>query len=151
MSAPRAPLDGGTDEPLYDVLTERGEVLALDLSLDTAHELACKHQAAADYPAYGELSIRSVRIRHQSERLAASRYSLPEPPEVGPPPALVYGGGNLGLEDAHKVTIQARAPAGLVSMTLEQALRCIDQFAEPGRTRILLVLPYHFDMPGGRV
>ena len=67
------------------------------------------------------------------------------------------GGGTLGLEDAHKVTIQARAPAGLVSMTLEQALRCIDQFAEPGRSRsrsrsrILLVLPCHFDMPGGRV
>jgi hypothetical protein len=103
----------------------------------------------ADCPDYCELSIRSVRIRHQSEQLAASRYSLPEPPEVGPPPALVYGGGTLGLEDTHKVTIQARAPAGLVSMTLEQALRCIDHFAEPGRSRILLVLPYHFDMPGG--
>lgn len=145
------PLDGGSDEPLYDVLTETGEVLTLDLTLDAAHQLACDHQAAEHYPAHGELSIRSVRIRHQSEQRAASRYSLPEPPEVGPPPALVYGGGNLGLEDAHKVTIQARAPAGLVSMTLEQALRDIDQFAEPGRSRILLVLPYHFDMPGGRV
>ena len=105
----------------------------------------------ADCPGYRQLSICSVRIRHQSEQLATSRYSLPEPPEVGPSPALVYGGGTLGLEDAHKVTIQARAPRGLVSMTLEQALRCIDQFAEPGRSRILLVLPYHFDMPGGRV
>lgn len=93
MNAPRMPLDGGTDEPLYDVLTERGEVLALDLTLDAAQQLAYEHQAA-DFPAYGELSIRSVRIRHQSERLTASRYSLPEPPEVGPPPALVYGGGD---------------------------------------------------------
>ena len=138
-------------EPLYDVLTETGEVLALDLTLNAAHQLACEYQASAYCPAHRELSIRSVRIRHQSERLAASRYSLPEPPEVGPPPALVYGGGTLGLEDAHKVTIQARAPAGLVSMKLEQALRFIDQFAEPGRSRILLVLPYHFDMPGGAV
>lgn len=151
MNAPRAPLDNGTDEPLYDVLTETGELLALNLTLDAAHEFTCKYQAAADCPAYRELSIRSVRIRHQSERLAASRYSLPKPPEVGPPPALVYGGGTLGLEDAHKVTIQARGPTGLVSMKLEQALRCIDQFAEPGRSRILFVLPYHFDMPGGRV
>lgn len=55
------------------------------------------------------------------------------------------------VEDAHKVTIQARGPTGLVSMKLEQALRCIDQFAEPGRSRILFVLPYHFDMPGVRV
>lgn len=137
------------NEPLYDVLTETGEVLALDLTLDAAHQLAGEHQAAADCPAYREISIRSARIRHQSERQTASRYQLPEPPEVGPPPALVYGGGTLGLEDASKVTIQALAPAGLVSMKLEQALRYIDHFAEPGRSRILLVLPYHFDMPGG--
>ncbi|CAM2789551.1 Uncharacterised protein [Janthinobacterium lividum] len=43
------------------------------------------------------------------------------------------------------------ASSRVLSMTLEQALRCIDQFAEPGRSRILLVLPYHFYMPGGRV
>ena len=151
MHAPRAPRDSGTDEPLYDVLTETGEVLALDLTCDAAHAFVCEEQAKQDCPAYRELSIRSVRIRHQSERQAVSRYQLPEPPEVGPPPALVYGGGTLGLEDASKVTIQARAPAGLVSMKLEQALRYIDHFAEPGRARILLVLPYHFDMPGGRV
>lgn len=151
MNAPRAPRDSGTDEPLYDVLTETGEVLALDLTCDAAYAFVCEEQAKQDCPAYRELSIRSVRIRHQSERQAVSRYQLPEPPEVGPPPALVYGGGTLGLEDASKVTIQARAPAGLVSMKLEQALRYIDHFAEPGRTRILLVLPYHFDMPGGRV
>ena len=151
MNAPRAPRDSGTDEPLYDVLTETGEVLALDLTCDAAHAFVCEEQAKQDCPAYRELSIRSVRIRHQSERQAVSRYQLPEPPEVGPPPALVYGGGTLGLEDASKVTIQARAPAGLVSMKLEQALRYIDHFAEPGRTRILLVLPYHFDMPGGHV
>lgn len=151
MSAPRAPRNVGTDESLYDVLTETGEVLALDLTFDAAHAFVREEQAKPDCPAYRELSIRSVRIRHQSERQAVSRYQLPEPPEVGPPPALVYGGGTLGLEDAGKVTIQARAPAGLVSMKLEQALRYIDHFAEPGRTRILLVLPYHFDMPGGAV
>lgn len=151
MNAPRMPLDGKNDEPLYDVLTETGEVLALDLTCDAAHAFVCKEQAKQDCPAYRELSIRSVRIRHQSEQQAVSRYQLPEPPEVGPPPALVYGGGTLGLEDASKVTIQASSPAGLVSMKLEQALRYIDHFAEPGRTRILLVLPYHFDMPGGRV
>lgn len=151
MNAPRAPRDSGADEPLYDVLTETGEVLALDLAFDAAHAFVRQEQVKQDLPAYRELSIRSVRIRHQSERQAASRYQLPEPPEVGPPPALVYGGGTLGLEDASKVTIQARAPNGLVSMKLEQALRYIDHFAEPGRTRILLVLPYHFDMPGGRI
>lgn len=149
MNAAYMPPNSNTAEPLYDVLTESGEVLAMDLTLDAAHQLAGEHQASADCPAYREISIRSVRIRHQSERQAASRYQLPEPPEVGPPPALVYGGGTLGLEDASKVTIQARAPAGLVSLTLEQALRYIDHFAEPGRSRILLVLPYHFDMPGG--
>ena len=37
MNAPRAPRDSGTDEPLYDVLTETGEVLALDLTCDAAH------------------------------------------------------------------------------------------------------------------
>lgn len=148
MNAPRAPRNG-TDEPLYDVLTETGKVLALDLAFDAAHQLARKYRDAPEFPACGEAVIRSVRTRDQREQRAASRYVLPEPPEVGPPPALVYGGGNLGLEDASKVTIQARAPAGLVSMTLEQALHNIDQFAEPGRTRILFVLPYHFDMPGG--
>lgn len=149
MNAPYTPRNGGTDEALYDVLAETGEVLVFDLTFDAAHAFVCEEQAKQDCPAYRELSIRSVRVRHQSERQAVSRYQLPEPPEVGPPPALVYGGGTLGLEDASKVTIQARAPAGLVSMKLEQALRYIDHFAEPGRTRILLVLPYHFDMSGG--
>lgn len=148
MNAPRAP-HNGTDEPLYDVLTESGKLLALNLTFDAAHQLAKEHRDAPDFPACGETSIRSVRTRDKCEQHTTSRYQLPEPPEVGPAPALVYGGGTLGLEDAHKVTIQARAPAGLVSMTLEQALRNIDQFAEPGRTRILFVLPYHFDMPGG--
>ena len=149
MNAPYTPRNGGTDEALYDVLADTGEVRVFDLTFDAAHAFVCEEQAKQDCPAYRELSIRSVRVRHQSERQAVSRYQLPEPPEVGPPPALVYGGGTLGLEDASKVTIQARAPAGLVSMKLEQALRYIDHFAEPGRTRILLVLPYHFDMSGG--
>ncbi|MFM9438351.1 hypothetical protein ACFDR9_005456 [Janthinobacterium sp. CG_23.3] len=81
---------------------------------------------------------------------AASRYVLPEPPEVGPAPALRYYGGDLGLVDAQDVTIHAHTPTGWVDLMLEQALRNIDQFAEPGRTRILLVLPFHFDMPGAR-
>lgn len=76
----------------------------------------------------------------------ATRYVLSEPPEVGPAPALHYAGGNLGMTDG-PVIIHIVTPIGEIDATLEYALRHIDHFAEPGRTRILLVLPFHFDIP----
>lgn len=59
MSAPRAPVDGTTGEPLYDVINDRGLVLLLGVS----HLQACRaveaHQAAdtVDPQWQGELRI----------------------------------------------------------------------------------------------
>lgn len=71
---------------------------------------------------------------------------LPPAPEVGPQPPLRYTGGNLAL-GFDVVQIEADGPGGHYLLTLEQALRNIHLFAEPGRTRILLAPPYQFDMP----
>jgi hypothetical protein len=78
---------------------------------------------------------------------AARKYVLPVAPEVGPQPPLTYEGGNIGL-GASEVHVVANSSDGLYMLTLEQALRHIDLFAEPGRTRILWALPYQFDIPG---
>jgi hypothetical protein len=78
---------------------------------------------------------------------AARKYVMPAPPEVGPQPPLTYEGDNIGL-GAGEVHVLAHGPGGYYTLTLEQALRNIDLFAEPGRTRILWALPYEFEIPG---
>ncbi|SFU94009.1 hypothetical protein [Pseudoduganella namucuonensis] len=80
----------------------------------------------------------------------AARYPLPAPPEVGPPPPYRLGGNDIALEDAADVIVEVYGPSGMRLFTLEQTLRSIDLIAEPGRTRILYLLPLHFDMPGGK-
>lgn len=70
---------------------------------------------------------------------------LPQAPAVGPAPALTYLGGNLGLEDAARVSIFTKTPTGKIELPLELALRHIDEYAEPGRTRILLCLPFYYN------
>ncbi|SFV15498.1 hypothetical protein [Pseudoduganella namucuonensis] len=62
---------------------------------------------------------------------------------------LVYAGGNLGL-GFDNVVIQVETPSGRADIPLELALRHIDLFAEPGRSRILAQLEYQFDLTGGR-
>lgn len=78
---------------------------------------------------------------------ADDKHSLPAPPLVGPPPPLRLGGCDLALVEAERVLVEAHGPDGNYLLTLEQTLRVIDLFAEPGRTRILQLLPYHFDIP----
>lgn len=69
--------------------------------------------------------------------------AVPPAPAVGPAPALRYTGGTLGL-DVDEPEIMAEAPGGVYQFTLAQALRFIDQFAEPGRTRLLLGAGLHY-------
>lgn len=79
----------------------------------------------------------------------SKKYVLPKPPEVGPQPPLMLAGSNLGLGYPHsEVEIFAVSPGYRYDLTLEQALRHIDLFVEPDRTRILWTLPYQFDIPG---
>ncbi len=54
-------------------------------------------------------------------------------------------GHNIGID--HDVSVRTRAPTVLHDLTIEQALKCIDSFMEPGRTRILLALPCHYTVP----
>lgn len=70
---------------------------------------------------------------------------VPRAPAVGPAPALAFLGGNLGLADRAHVSISTQTPTGRVELALEVALRHIDEYAEPGRTRILLCLPYYYN------
>lgn len=60
---------------------------------------------------------------------------------------LEYAGGNLGLCSGD-VVIAVRTAAGTTNIPLEQALRHIDLFVEPGRSRILAQLAYQFDLTG---
>jgi len=71
---------------------------------------------------------------------------LPEPPEVGPPPPYTWLGGNLG-PGQEPPFIHVRTPEGRFDTSLSDALRRIDHFAEPGRSRILMMLPFLFDIP----
>lgn len=66
MNAPCSPHKGGTDEPLYDVLTESGKELARNLTFDAAHQLARKYRDASDCLECSQISVRSVRVRHMS-------------------------------------------------------------------------------------
>lgn len=59
----------------------------------------------------------------------------------------MYAGGNLGL-GFDDVVIAVRTSAGTTDISLEQALRHIDLFVEPGRSRILAQLAYQFDLTG---
>lgn len=61
---------------------------------------------------------------------------------------LVYSGGNLGMA-VEDVTIRVRTAFGVVDMPLELALRHIDSFAEPGRSRLWAQLEQQFDLTGG--
>lgn len=64
---------------------------------------------------------------------------------VGPTGPLTLLGDNLSLgEDL--VTVRTRCGNDLVDMTIEQALRAIDQFIDPGQTRLLQALPLHYDL-----
>ena len=59
-------------------------------------------------------------------------------------------GDNLGLGSDEPATIHARDPDGrLTDLRIEEALRHIDMFAEPGKTRILVALPYEYNIPPG--
>lgn len=78
----------------------------------------------------------------------SSRFSLPSPPEVGPPPPMRYVRSNLMIDDADDTFVYVKTAAGEIEQTLEQTLRNIDLIEEPGRTRILLTLPFIFDMLG---
>lgn len=60
---------------------------------------------------------------------------------------LEYVGGDLGLSSGD-VVIAVRTAAGTTDISLEQALRHIDLFVEPGRSRILAQLAYQFDLTG---
>lgn len=62
-------------------------------------------------------------------------------------PQLEYVGGNLGLAK-DDVVIAVRTPTGTFDISLEQALRHIDLFVEPGRSRILAQLVCQFDLTG---
>ena len=46
------------------------------------------------------------------------------------------------------VTVHVKRPGRMFGLTLEQALRRIDEFREPDSARILRALPDFYDVPG---
>ncbi len=62
--------------------------------------------------------------------------------------AFKWVGDNLGLGSDVPATIHARDQDGrLTDLSIEETLRHIDMFDEPGRTRILVALPYEYNIP----
>jgi len=104
----------------------------------------------------GAMSARSVarcaNITIDTELIYAYRWTrppeeqLPQPPDFGPPPPYTWLGDNLGLGSEPKF-IHVKTPQGNFDTSLSEVLRNIDLFAEPGRTRILWMLPFIFDIP----
>lgn len=66
---------------------------------------------------------------------------------VGPAAPFRYIGGNLGLSKAGDCIIWANEDGVQKRCDIELALRNIDQFAEPGRTRLLIDIAVHFGLP----
>jgi hypothetical protein len=80
----------------------------------------------------------------QAKNWTAPSSVAPPAPEVGPAPAFEYLGGNLGLGNGDEPRIEARGPNGTGTLTIERALFWVDQFAEPGRTRLLFAAGMHY-------
>ena len=91
-----------------------------------------------------------IKLSTISQQILA--LGLPPSPEVGPQAPLLYLGGDLGLGNK-TVSITAGSqeygqPMRYVHMQLEQALRQIDMFCEPGRSRILAGVEINFGVSG---
>ena len=89
-----------------------------------------------------------IKLSTISQQILA--LGLPLAPEVGPQAPLLYLGGDLGLGNK-TVSITAGSqeygrPMRYVQMKLEHALRQIDLFCEPGRSRILVGVEIHFGL-----
>jgi hypothetical protein len=68
---------------------------------------------------------------------------LPNPPDVGPQPPLRFEGGTLGMHPIGEVIFSG--PDGRHQrVTPQDALKIIDQFAEPDRSRILFTAGVHY-------
>jgi hypothetical protein len=65
------------------------------------------------------------------------------PPQV---PVLEHLGFEIGRDGA--VTVHVKCPGQMFGLTLERALRRIDEFKAPDQARILRALPDYYDIPG---
>jgi len=79
----------------------------------------------------------------------ASSSTVPPAPEVGPAPLFEYLGGTLGMGDSEPY-IKVRGPNGVGTLELQQCLYQVDDFAEPGRTRLLFAAGLHFGVTMNR-
>lgn len=86
----------------------------------------------------------------QAKDWAATSPALIAAPEVGPAPALEYIGAYFGQRDIHELAVEAYSSNGRGIMTLQESLRRIDEFAEPGRTRLLFAAGLHFGVTMNR-
>lgn len=65
--------------------------------------------------------------------------------EAGPLPQLEQLGFELDRDGT--VTVHVRQPGQMFGLTLQQALRRIEEFKEVDRARILRALPHFYDIP----
>lgn len=140
-------------EPLYNVLTEKYELLYCLLTRGDADRIIDERQALPEqYPLWqGTLIVKRVMPQEEEMKYpsAARRKAwpdvLPEIPAGGARPTIFYGGGNLalGFDDVF-ITVECEGWRG--DIRLEEALFNIDSFAAEGRERILACLPYQFEM-----
>lgn len=145
--------NGSGGEPLYNVLTEKYELLYCLLTRGDADRIIDERQALPEqYPLWqGTLIIK--RVMPQEEEMkhpsAARRKAwpdvLPDIPAGGVRPKIFYRGGNLGL-GFDEVFISVECEGWRGDIRLEEALFNIDYFADEGRQRILACLPYQFEM-----
>lgn len=145
--------NGSDSEPLYNILTEKYDLLYCMLTRGDADRIIDERQVLPEqYPLWqGTLIVKRVMLQQNEMRHppAARRKAwpdvLPEIPPGRPRPTIFYCGGNLGL-GSNKVFITVEREGWRGDICLEEALFNIDYFTAEGQRRIISCLPYHFEI-----
>lgn len=109
------------------------------------------HDHFVDGVIFARSIARAANLDIDRERIEAHDWAASTLPAVpdGPPLPFEYLGGDLGFSvDAPSIRVRALHVEG--DMPLEEVLHQIEYFAEPGKTKLLLLVGLHFGVTMNR-